>query len=206
MKNTIIIITLLVLFSSNEFAQYKKGQWEWGLGGSLGTATQSSKSSGTSGTYENSNDQDFLDLSLMPGYFLADGFSIEPEIGFFSVKSVKPSYNLIANFSYTSLFMNSPNAFFIKAGYGLGNAYSFPMVDNLLIQATNEFDVVIINFSAGVKLSLGEKVNLRFEVNYRIQSWEKEYSYSYPPYYSINDKHEYSWKTLRLKVGLGLLI
>ncbi|MCK9425394.1 MAG: porin family protein [Ignavibacteriaceae bacterium] len=206
MKNAIMILTAIILFSATQFAQYKKGQWEWGFNGSAGSYTQSSKSSGTYGSYDNSNDQDFIDLSLMPGYFLLDGFSIEPEIGLLAVKSIKPSYNLLANLSYTIQFPNSSNAFFIKAGYGLGNSYSFPVVDALLIRATDKFDVKIINLGAGVKLSVAENVNLRIEANYRIQSWEKDYSYSYPPYYSINEKHEYIWKTLRLKIGFGILI
>jgi len=206
MKNAIMIFTAIILLSSSQFAQYKKGQWELGFTGSVGSTTQSSKSSGTSGSYNNSVDMDFFDISIMPGYYLFDGFSIEPEFGFTAIKDVKPSYNLIANLSYTVLFPNTSNAFFIKAGYGLGNAYALPMADEFLVRSSDKFDVTILNLGGGVKLSVGEKVYIRCEANYRIQSWQKEYSYSYPPYNYSNDKHEYSWKTLRLKVGLGILI
>lgn len=206
MKNAIMILTAIILLSSTQFAQYKKGKWELGFIGSIGSTTQSSKSSGTSGSHDNSVDMDFFDISVLPGYYLFDGFSIEPEFGFTAIKDVKPSYNLIANLSYTLLFPNTSNAFFIKTGYGLGNAYALPMADELLVRFSDKFDVTILNLGGGVKISVGEKVYIRCEVNYRIQSWQREYSYSYPPYYYSNDKHEYSWKTFRLKVGLGLLI
>ena len=206
MKNVIMIITTIILISSSQFAQYKKGQWELGFTGSAGSITQSSKSSGTSGSYDNSIDMDFFDLSIMPGYYLMDGFSLEPEFGMFAVKNEKPSYNLIANLSYMVMFPYTSNAFFIKAGYGIGNSYALPMADEFLVRASNKFDVTILNLSTGVKISVGEKVYIRCEANYRIQSWQREYSYSYPPYYYSQDKHEYSWKTLRLKVGLGILI
>ncbi|MDP3150854.1 MAG: outer membrane beta-barrel protein [Ignavibacteria bacterium] len=206
MRNVKMIIAAVILLSSTQFAQYKKGQWELGFTGSVGSTTQSSKSSGTSGSYDNSIDTDFFDISLLPGYYLLDGFSIEPEFGFFAIKDEKPSYNLIANLSYTFMFPYSSNAFFIKAGYGLGNAYALPMADEFLVRVSNKFDVTILNLGTGVKFFVGEKVYIRCEANYRIQSWQREYSYSYPPYYYSNDKSEYSWKTLRLKVGLGILI
>ncbi|MCK9212299.1 MAG: porin family protein [Ignavibacteriaceae bacterium] len=203
MKKLNVIIVLVALLSSVEFAQFQKGQWELGFTGSLGTVNQSTKSTGTYSSNTNSSDEGFFDVSLMPGYYLIDGFSIEPELGMFAVKGESPAYNMIVNLSYTLLFPYSQNAIFLKAGYGFGNATTYPTADEVLLKMTDKFDVDIINFGVGVKFSVTEKAFIRVEANYRIQSWNDEYTSFY---YSYTQKYEQSFKTLRLKIGLGVLI
>lgn len=194
MKRFVVSIIIIAAFcGANELAaQFKKGNVELNFGGSAGFSSSESKS----GSNSHSSDQKYLTLSLMPGYYIIDGLSFEPEIGITSVESIKPGFLLLANMSYTHLFSNNHTAFFCRIGYGVSNASSITGV-NMYSRMLNEMDMSVFNMGGGFKFLLGSNVYIKTELNYRSFSWEKEYSSS---------KNEYSTSILSTVFGIGLAL
>lgn len=145
-----------------------------------------------------SNSSTYLNFSVLPGFFVAEGFSIEPEVSFLAVEKSKPAYSIIPNISYTYLFPESRTAVFARAGYGLSNSYS---MFGLLVRQSNKMDVGIFNVGAGIKYLVSDGATLRIELNYKSSNHEEENSY-----WGYSSSASSTLESTRILVGFSLLL
>lgn len=182
MLRSIISLVLFVLFSVSSFSQpqkpFTKGSWELDLSGSFGSYNYSSTYESISPYSSHSTNYDesygYFQLAAIPAVYVADGLSIEPEINCFVVKKSAPAFAFVGNLAYTFRIENQRFAPFIRAGYGISNAYKFPFLNSLLGRMSSKFDIPIINAGVGIKYLLSDAVALRTELNYRRLSYSNE--------------------------------
>ncbi len=187
----------------NDRYAFTKGSWELNLSGDIGSQTSTSKYESGGYSQEYSSDHTYFQLHIIPGYFIIDGLSFEPELDFLFLENSKPSYSLIPNLSYTYLLpSNSKLALYVRGGYGLSNSYN---LFGLLIRTSNSLDVGVINLGAGIKFLATENFSIRTEINYRRTSYTDEYSYS-DPYYSYSSKTKNTLSNVRLLLGLSIIL
>lgn len=94
MKKFFVPFILFVAFVGYLHAQFKQGNIELGFSGTAGWQKYSSAVSIS---------MKYASLSLLPGYYVSDGLSIEPEIGMTFMEKVKPAFFFVGNLSYTFL-------------------------------------------------------------------------------------------------------
>jgi hypothetical protein len=197
MKRFIILsVFVFSLFNIFSFAQFKQKDVELGLGLSAGISTSESKSNSSN----QSSDSHYFLLSLMPGFYIINGLSIEPEIGITAVKYYDPGFTIIGNLSYTSLLQQTNAAIFIRAGYGLSNSSSIPGI-NLNSRIRDEMDIGVFNAGIGLKSLIGTKAYIRTEINIRSFSWSKSRTSSY-----YDDSYKRSVLYLSIILGLGVIL
>jgi len=161
----VILFSLLTICVTN--AQFRKDNFEVGLSGSFG---------GLNATNVNIYAQDystynFTFLSAFVGYYLFDGWSIEPEFGIFAVENNTPAQYAIANISYTKMRKDSPFAFFGKIGFGVSNSLILTYNnEKSTIQNPDNFDTRIISLGMGIKYLVDNNIALRGEFNYKFQN------------------------------------
>jgi opacity protein-like surface antigen len=165
MKQVIGMVLAICLCTSFASAQFTKNSVELSLSGSMGVWTPSSQSQ--SYTY--------IFLTSDVDYYIIDGLSLEPEIGFTAVENSQPSQSILLNLSYTSRIPNSNTALFLRGGYGIGNTVLWAPFGSIPIQLSNDLNIYTINVGAGLKILLRENVALRVEGNYRQQSYKPNY-------------------------------
>lgn len=190
MKNFFLIKMLVLLFAVQIIASgqtgstiFKQASWELNFTGSLGSIESTVESSSSYYYYYSGSDSEsrtYLQLGIIPAYYLIDGLAIEPEINMLAVETQKPAFLLIGNLAYT-INLESARIFpFIRAGYGITNSLQIPVNGNLN-RMSNDMDIGVLNFGAGLKTLLTENILLRTEINYRKFSYsdgDDYFSYS----------------------------
>jgi hypothetical protein len=183
MKSVISIAVIFFLYSALIKAQFKKGDWELGMCGSFGSLSVTNSYSYNFSNYSSSNSNSkrysYAIIAISPAYYIADGISIEPELGLFAIEDQSPGEYIIGNLSYTYLLPDSKTAIFAHAGYGISNCILFTYNDIPYNRASQELDVKLVNLGAGVKFLVTPSVILKSEVNYLIQNYERDFSDSY---------------------------
>jgi opacity protein-like surface antigen len=189
MKNFFLIKVLVLLFAVQIIASgqsgstiFKQASWELNFTGSLGSI-ESNEEISSSYYYYNGSDSEsrtYLQLGIIPAYYLIDGLAIEPEINMLAVETQKPAFLLIGNLAYTINLESSRFFPFIRAGYGITNSLQIPVNGNLS-RMSSDMDIGVLNLGAGLKTLLTENILLRTEINYRKFSYsdgDDYYSYS----------------------------
>lgn len=185
MKSLTSIAVILFLCTSLATAQFKQGDWELGLVGSLGSLSVTNSYNYNSQYYNYSSSNSvsksytYAVISVSPAYFIANGFSIEPEFGLFALEEQSPGEYIVGNLSYTYLLPDSKIAIFAHAGYGVSNCILFTYNDIPYNRASQNLDVKLINMGAGLKFLVTSSVILKSEINYLIQNYERDFSDSY---------------------------
>jgi hypothetical protein len=175
MKRVIFILAIFLIITSG-YAQvrekserkfYKQGDWEFGFSLNIGgsseqtkqTSTYSDGSSQYSYTYDYTEKGFYTHLGVSTGYYIINGFSIEPEFDL-NLYNWEISVSLLGNLCYT-FYLPQKNIYpYLKLGYGLSTE---PGSSNLF-----EFlDINTINAGVGIKLIYSSGMAFRMEINYR---------------------------------------
>jgi opacity protein-like surface antigen len=177
---SIVLVCVGILFASSAISQTKAGNWELSLAGNLGSLQSSyeysSSGGGYSSNYSNGGDaQSYMGLDLRAGFFVVDGFSLEPEIYMLVVEKAKPAYNFGANASYTASIPNSPVKPFVSVGYGIGNAV--PLMQRIMGRSSDDMDIPVLRAGTGLKVFVSKQVALKVEYRYERYTSETESSY-----------------------------
>jgi len=188
MKKLLFSLVISLFIFSNCFAQFKKGDFEFSFTGAFSSMTINNTSTGSFNTQSNSETRTTAGISFSPGYYLIDNFSIEAEIGISAVQKMQPSQYVLVNLSYTYLLPESKTALFAHAGYGLSNSVAISYLNNAISLASDNFDVRVLNFGAGIKYLISSTVLLHTEVNYRNHSWTNDYGYLGYSNYKVDNK------------------
>jgi hypothetical protein len=197
MKRLILVSAVVMMVTAHATAQFKQGDVELSFSGSLGSLNASSTSSG----YNHSESRNTAILSVVPGFYVIDGLSLEAELGLLAEEKAMPAQYLLGNVSYTYLIPESRVALFGRVGYGVSNSVQIPVQPGIVSRVTNNFDVGVFNAGAGVKILVSQGAALRAELNYKSHSWTTEY---HSPYYS--SKTEYTYSNTGLLLGFSILI
>jgi hypothetical protein len=158
---------LLVLSYTRASAQYEQGNIELTLSGTAGYQRESA-----SGDVSNSQNIGYAMLNLDAGYYIFNGLSLEPQIGFLVIENSYPSQSVLLNISYTKRISNSPFAVYLLGGYGISNSLSPPFLESIPVRVDDKWDVHIINAGFGTKILIKDNVVFRMELNYRRESFE----------------------------------
>jgi hypothetical protein len=197
MKRLILLSAVIMMVMADATAQFKQGDVELSFSGSLGSWNTSSTSSG----YNLSQSRNVAIISVVPGFYVVDGLSLEPELGLLAEEKAKPAQFLLGNVSYAYRIPDSKIALFGRVGYGFSNAIQLPVQPGIVSRVSNDFDVGVFNAGAGVKILVSQGAAVRAELNYKSHSWTTEY---HSPYYS--SKTEYTYSNTGLLLGFSILI
>ena len=162
MKKFIIFIILFATFSFYSNAQFNPKSFEISSYISFGNYKSGGTFYGQTQTYS----RDYLMLSVLPGIYIAEGFSIEPEIGIVSMEHTKPGFLLLLNGAYTYRIPTTRLAPFARIGYGVSNCVGYQN-SIYMGKSSNAMDIHIINLGIGVKFLVSDKACFRTEINYR---------------------------------------
>jgi opacity protein-like surface antigen len=173
----LMLCALVLLPLASATGQSLESRWELSFSGTGGWASSSSTYGGETQT---SDANGYLTLAIRPGYYVIQGFSIEPEILWTAIEGTEPAFSLAGNLSYTFDVPGSKIHPFILAGAGIGN--SVPLFRTALFRSTDEMDVVLLNVGAGAKFFVSNDVAIRFEYRYQHYSYDETIYYYY--YYS----------------------
>jgi hypothetical protein len=199
MNITRFSIALLILLSGTVLGQ-KKGDIELSVAGTFGSSNMSRSGS--------SSDTKFAVLSVSSGFYLIDGLSLEPEIGWIAMEDDFPGWLFLGNLSYTYPEIDQQHriAPFIRIGYGVSNSYQL-LTTQLLIRTGNKLDVGVLNVGGGVKVGLVESAFLRAEVFYRQYNWT--YNDSYYDYTSrryLTQSIDYKLTNIGMSMGVSIIL
>ncbi|HEY6951388.1 MAG TPA: outer membrane beta-barrel protein [Bacteroidota bacterium] len=200
MKSATVVIISLVLAVGIADAQFQKGTTELTLSGNLGSSTNKTSGGNSYYSYDHSETVNYAVLDLAVGFFLADGFSLEPEVALFAAEQQEPAQYLLANISYTMPNPSAKVAPFIRAGYGVSNSMKIPGL-GIMGRMSDKLDVGVLNLGAGIKYLVASDVALRVEVNYRKHSYSHSDSFS-----GFTSSYEYSFATTGLLFGFSVLL
>ena len=198
----LLFIILIFAFNMSK-AQFKSGNWELSFMGSMGALSSSAKTTSSIETQnkEYSSSHNYFQLSLMPAFFVLNGFSVEPEVSILSMQAASPAISFIFNLDYTFDTYEEFYAPFFRAGYGISNSFLFPLPNGMLNKVSDTFNVKIINAGAGLKFLLSKLVTFRSEINYR------RYSYSENLFDGFADtKVEQTQSSFSLLLGFSILL
>lgn len=198
MKQIIRIMCMLLILCSFAVAQFQQGDVEIAFSGNFGSL----ETSRTSGGSTQSESSTYFNLSITPGYYVANGFSIEPEFALLAVEDEEPAQYVLGNISYTYRLPESDVALFGRAGYGVSNSIQFPVPGGINLRISDKFDVGVLNLGAGVKYVIKNAVALRTEMNYRRHSWTTE-SFSF---FGGSFKSERTYTNIGLLFGFSVLL
>jgi hypothetical protein len=197
MKRLILLSTVIMMVTAHATAQFKQGDVELSFSGSLGSWSNSSTSSGST----HSDSRNLAILSVVPGFYVIDGLSLEAELGLLAEEKAKPAQFVLGNVSYTYPIPESRVALYGRVGYGVSNAIQLPVPLGIVSRVSNDFDVGVFNAGAGLKILVSQGAAIRVELNYKSHSWTTEYQ-SY--YYS--SKTDYTYSNTGLLLGFSILI
>ncbi|SRR3972149_2759739 len=203
------VITFGQVDDSLQTGIFKKGDWELNFSASIGNLTTTSKSSttGAYGSYSNDNSTSifYLQLGVIPAYFVTDGLAIEPEINilFQNQENInsKPSFSFLVNLSYNFNIPNKNFAPYIRAGYGISNSLQVPAVIGGLARVSDKLDISILNAGVGFKVSISNHLLLRTELNYRRYSYKIEDSY-----FDYKSSYDYKLTSVSGIFGFSVLL
>lgn len=195
MKTVAALLALLLLGYSSSNAQFKQGQVELSFSGSIGSFSPPS-------TPDYKLDaQNYVSLYVVPGYYILDGLSVEPELGLMAEESSKPAQYLLLNLSYTYLIPETKIGCFVRGGYGISNSMEYPFGNGVVIPASDKFNVGVLNLGVGAKFLISSSVLIRTEFNYKKHSWKDEYN---SPYYSYS--LDFTESTIGVILGFSILL
>lgn len=178
MKVHVLLISVLVLSFNVLHGQTRKGGWELSLSGYLGMVKQSAEMSSPYGSSKSEGEaQGYVLLAVRPGYYITEGFMVEPEILWTAQEDYPPCFAFSGNLAYNFNIPNTHLTPFILAGYGIGNG--IPITHRLIYRSSDKLDINVLNLGAGLKIFVSEQIAVRIE--YRNQSYS--YSYEYSDYY-----------------------
>jgi len=178
---------------------FSSGSWELNLSGDFGSQSMSTEYKSQGNSSESSSDYMYFQLHIIPGIYIIDGLSFEPELDFLFIEESEPSFSFIPNLSYTYRFPTSSNlALYCRAGYGLSNSYN---LFGFLFRTSSSLEIGVLNLGVGLKFLVSENFCLRSEINYRRSTYTEEES-SY--YYSYERTNTIS--NIRLLLGFSVLI
>ena len=182
--SAIIVLSFGVQMASGQStsAVFKQASWELNFTGSLGSIESQAEYSSSYYYFQGSDSESrmYIQLGIIPAYYLTDGLAIEPEINLLAVESEDPAFLLLGNLAYTLNIENSRFFPFLRAGYGITNSVQIPVNGNLS-KLSGDMDIGVLNLGGGLKTLLTENILLRTEINYRKFSYSKEgtgYTYS----------------------------
>jgi hypothetical protein len=198
MKKLSLIPIIFFFLASTLNAQFKKGNIELSLSGSIGNRYSKTSNSSSGNSYSSSSNDSYFNLFCQPAYYLADNFSIGTEFGL----SVGEGAGLscILNASYT---FHNPNALlapYIVLGYGFGNTLSSSYV-GYLYEGSDKYNINILNAGLGLKYLISKSAILKAELNYRSHFWSTEYK-SHPYSTTI----DYRYTTIAVIIGFSILL
>jgi hypothetical protein len=157
---TLRLVILIALTATSLLAQPREGRMhELSLSGSYQNYSSGS-SSGSSGA--------FL-ISPRFGFYVVQGFEIEPEILLMLSPGSDPVYMVNGNISYNFLSAGKTIPF-VVGGYGLANTVPFFGVPLMRI----DFAVGVLNLGGGIKAFVKEDIAVRVEYRYQKFSGEGE--------------------------------
>jgi len=197
----VLSLTVVVLFAGESRAQFTRGSWELTFSAGLNNFSES-----LNGQSSSSDNITILSLGVSPGYYIIDGLSFEPEIGFQALLSGNSNttayHKLVANISYTFYSPGKTFAPYIKAGIGTSNGLDFTSgkFNVAEVVGDNNSAVTILNAGIGIKSLIGKNAAIRTELNY-----SKE-SYSYTGSSLSGNNADYSMANIGLVVGVSLII
>ena len=189
---------LILLLASVASAQFKQGDFEMTLLGTVGSINETREYTSNDveiDDYDESHSYGYV--SFMPAYYLIDGLAAELEIGIRAMEGIRPMQAVILNLGYTHKLPGSALALFGRVGYGLSNATSIPVFLDMYDGRSDDFDVSIINLGAGAKILVSRSAFIRAELNYRIQSYERG---------SDLLTIDYAYSSMALQFGVGLVL
>ncbi|HEX7344034.1 MAG TPA: outer membrane beta-barrel protein [bacterium] len=196
MKTFIMAFSALLLTAICAQAQFEKGDWELGMTITAGSYSETSKSD----YYEYEDRATYLAVALIPGYFLIDGLSVEPEFNYYTLQDADATFQLLGNLSYTGWIPGQRAAWFVRAGIGTGNGVPYPGLTFSLWDA--EESILVLNFGAGLKVPVSHHAALRTELNYRIYRFTHESSpYEYP-----SGSTDYDIRDFGFRIGFSILL
>lgn len=188
---------------------FHKGSWELNFSASIGNLTTSTSSS-SSGAYipysnEKSSSMFYVQLGVIPAYFVSDGLSIEPEVNvlFQSQEGVKnkPSLSFLANLAYNFNLPQKNFSSFIRIGYGISNSLQIPVVVGGLARVSDDLDVSVLNAGVGFKFLIAQNLLIRTELNYRRFSYGNDMSSSY-----YSSSYDYTLSSISGIFGFSILL
>jgi hypothetical protein len=175
----IVMLAGLFMLSAAVHAQYRQGDGELTLLGTLGSVTTSSeltyRDPGIPGS-KSSSERLYLYLAATPAYYFIDGLSGELELGVRALKGIRPAQSAVLHLSYTQSRRRSMVAWFLRGGYGVANGLAIPVYENIA-RVSDGFDVGIVSLGAGLKIRPSGRGVIRIEANYRMQMYETEDEY-----------------------------
>ncbi len=195
MKSLIAMISMLLLTASLSNAQFKEGDVELSFSGSIGSWSPPSTPD-----YKIES-ENYASFYIVPGYYVVNGLSIEPELGLMAMEKSKPGQYVLMNLSYTYLIPDSKIGCFVRAGYGLANAFEYPFGNGIVVPASDKFNVGVLNLGAGAKFLISSNVLIRAEFNFKQHSWTYEYNSTYYSYSA-----DYKESTLGVVLGFSILL
>lgn len=201
MKKTLLLGIMMVLPLALSLSQFKQKCIELAFSGSVSSWTTSSTFSGQG----NSESRAIVIVSSTIGYFVADGVSIEGEVGVVAMEKQNPSQYVLAGLSYTYSISELNIAPFFHAGYGVSNSVQLPTLGGLPVRTMNDMNVKVLNVGGGMKFLVSSGAALRLELNYRSHSWSENINYSYYPY-SMPSNVDYKYSNVGLLIGFSILI
>jgi len=176
MKN-IIIACFIVFFCDSLRAQiiniserqyFKQLDWEISGSVSLGLCRISYESNSQDYIYGNNGDNLCAEISVLLGFFIIDGLSIEPELEY-NFLPYNAALSAIANISYTINIPRKNIYPFFKVGYGASDytAYNYGSYPNHYKGLFESLNANVINASAGLKIVQSSSFAVRLELNYK---------------------------------------
>jgi opacity protein-like surface antigen len=201
MRPILAVIGIAALLAGSAFAQQPRQlTTELSLSGTGGSISTSTSSSAGSSSSEN---QEYFTLALRAGFFVIEGFSLEPEFLLSTFEGVPPSMALAGNVSYTFSPAHSLVRPFLIAGVGVGN--SIPIVQTPLGRTSDSFNVLLLNAGAGIKIFVTESAAIRVEYRYQRYSYSIPYTvYSYMSYRTVD--YDYTVNLHKVLLGVSLFL
>jgi len=214
-KIVLLLISLLITYSSSAQVKEIKGRQSFNQGDfeisfytNLGKYSSSTKEISTysgSQPYESSYSDGsiYLQVGASVGYYILNGWSIEPELDI-NLSFDGTSTSLLGNLCYT-FYIPRKNIYpYIKLGYGLSN-YHAGHYSNNSEGLFESLDYKTLNAGAGLKFKYSSGLALRMEINYRNLSGSNSYYYS-DQYYSTSNKSETTISIISLAIGISVLL
>jgi hypothetical protein len=169
MKRLLLLFLVSSTCSSITSAQFEPGKVEITFNGTAGYLKDNLPNCSN-----NSQSIGYVMLNTGIGYYLFDGFSIEPQLGLLAAENTFPAQSALLNLSYTHRISSSTIALFVRGGYGISNSLTSPVVGFLPIRINEVSNNHIINADAGAKFLATANVALNIELNYRREAFDDE--------------------------------
>lgn len=190
-------------------AIFHKGNWELNFSASIGdlTTTETHLTSGSNWNYteDDSYSMFYLQLGVIPAYFLTDGLSFEPEINILIQSKTlivsKPSLSFIANLAYNFNLPEKNFVPFVRLGYGISNSLQIPTLIGGLTRVSEKLDVNVLNAGIGIKIIMAQRLLFRSEINYRRYSYGSESGSAY-----YNSSYDYTLTSISGIFGFSVLL